>query len=85
MAEKKDKIRFYTEVDWHRGNVVNYELTDFDQIYVIKAYPDKTFATVDFLGNLLYKKDENGNIVLEDYIKGWALFDEKEFPHVFLE
>jgi hypothetical protein len=31
MAEKKNKIRFYTEVDWHRGNVVNYELTDFDR------------------------------------------------------
>lgn len=73
------------KVDWHKGNVVTVkDLTDFDQLYVIKAYPQKTFATVDFLGNLLYKKDENGNIVLEDYIKGWALFDEEAFPKEFL-
>lgn len=74
-----------TEVEWHKGNVVTKkDLTDFDQIYVIKAYPHKTFMAVDFLGNLLYKKDESGNIVLENYIKGWALFDEKGFPNEFL-
>ena len=73
------------EVAWVKGNVVTKkDLTDFDQIYVIKAWPTKTVATVDFLGNLVYKKDKDGNIVLEDYIKGWALFDENAFPHEFL-
>ena len=73
------------KIAWVKGNVVTKkDLTDFDQIYVIKSYPQKTFATVDFLGNLLYKKDKDGNIVLEDYIKGWALFDETNFPHEFL-
>lgn len=81
----EEKIKVTIEVDWHKGNVVTKkDLTDFDQIYVIKAYPHKTFATIDFLGNLLYKKDKDGNIVLEDYIKGWALFNDEEFPKEFL-
>ena len=81
----EERVKASIEVDWHKGNVVTVKnLTDFDQIYVIKAYPQKTFATVDFLGNLLYKKDKDGNIILEDYIKGWALFNEEAFPYIFL-
>lgn len=69
------------KINWKRGNILPKDYDDFTQIFIAVKYPSgRKGVEVQYVGNLIYRKNDNLELVLkDDRIEAWAPF-EVEYP-----
>lgn len=70
------------KIYWHKGNIIpaQYELGEDDRIWTASEASTYKNVYLDYVGDNLRRVDDEENLVLDDDIVAWAVYEKLNFP-----